>query len=495
MESLYESIKNIFEASAGGGGPYNYIISHEKDYKATDDSSLDKYRNRSTGRREYVNMVLEMLGIAPDEDTRDASLIGRLKSIFKSETKGRTDEDIKKTYRTFVEFVEGAWQVWISDWDGAKERIPFRFNNSRKVKIAHAYDDYRVSMGWPKSLHTKRIGYITVIVGDGLGHGQGGLKFERDMLYAICQYMASGCQLSETDVFKDKAVESTIRRIHESQLRDILLGAAEGLEEDPSIKKLSGKALADALAERIKQTGGKDTKRHIADVFGDDTRKLDQKALYDGRKSALNISGKRISDITIFSPNAEKPEEREVYLSIKDTLAQLSGVVVSPSKNGVNWMDEILGLDEDADIQNPSGDEFKKFWSAMGLDPSAVRKAFKESERKRTSAEGPSETFIEFDKSPSDKMGEVIQWLIGGNYWYVSPKKVLYVPDEPKRLRFTIKNAYITAAGRCVNIAGDLSGVPMVLVIRTSDRTRKYPNRMFPKIDVEKLLELKGEEI
>lgn len=494
MKNLYESIQPILEASQNQGGGYNYIISLEKDFKSTQDSELDKYRDPRTGRDRYVKMVCTMLGILSNENEKDddKSILSRFKKFLGTAEAKKSDADILRNYRTFVEFVQGAWHIWVYDWGGQKDKIPFRFNGSKSPKIARIYDDYRMTArNWPKSKESMRIGYITVKVGNGLGKGQGGMKFENEIFGGLCQYIANGCQLSGLKL--SKVVYDTIVRIHESGLREPIKEFSKTFNKE--IKGLSGQDLVNEVKDWIVQAGKQDVNRHIADVFQGPTSALDQDAIYNARKSSLNASGKKISDITILNPEAKDNEDREIYLSIKDSRAQLSGVVVSPSKNGINWMDEYLDMDPDSrKLDTPASKEFKSFWTTIGLRPGDVVKAFSQV-KENMDNDTAQNVDIKVSAQPSKRLGEIIQWLIGGNYWYVSPKKVLYISDEPQNWSFTAERAYITKTGRTVNIIGKLSGVPMTLVIRTSDIKRKYPNRMFPKVDVEQLLELKGEEI
>lgn len=509
MESLYESIKNIFEASAGGGGPYNYITSLETDFKSTSDSSLDIYRDPRRGRGEYVKLVLSMIGIEPSDQKDEKGIISKIKKLWGASERGRTDADIRRTYRTFVEFVEGAWQVWISEWGGQKDKIPFRFNGSKRVKLARIYSDYRISMGWPMSQKVKRIGYVTVEVGNGLGMGQGGMRFENDVFNGLCQYLAAGCD--NTRLRLAKAVESTIALIHNSPMRDDLEAASKEYCQIIGSTK-DEQETAEKIKAIIEKTGTSNVRRHISNVLGTDTREIDQKAAYEGRKAALGESGNKISDITIHVPAHDNVPSHDLYLSVKDQAAQLSGVVISPSKNGVNWMDEVLDMSpEDEDVSTPGTQEFNRFWSTMGIDPMEVRRGFRILAKNGafknesglpagqwvdTATELPSgEVALPVQNKNPEKIGEVLQWLIGGGYWYVSPKKLMYIPDDPRPWKFEAEKATITKTGRCVNIVGRVGSERVVLVIRTSDSNRKYPNRMFPKVNVEKLLALKGEEV
>lgn len=505
MKTLNESLKNIIDniinEAEQKSQPYNFIISLDKDYKSTDDTELNKFRDPKKGRKAYVDMVCNMLGIGVKNDEEEnKSLIKKLKSIFSSETSKDSDNDILKKYNTFIQFVEGAWEAWIYEWGGTKDKIPFRFNGSKRPKIARAYDQYRVQKGWPVSITSKRYGYITIKVGNGLGSGQKGLKLEDDIYNGLCQYMANDCSLAGLNV--SKPVLNALIYINDSELKNILKEVSKNLHEE--YPNLSDQKFADAIKNYINKTGASNTKRHILDIIptSDDIYDGDEdvdpqkvKQTYSHRKSILNTSGNKISDITITDPSTKN----QTYLSIKDSTAQLSGVIVSPSKNGINWMDNYLDDIED----NESGQKFKQFWSMLGLIPDgeklvkggySVKQAFKLINSNKDTNNNENIKLAVSNK-PSKKLGDMIQRLIGGNYWYISPKKCIYISDEPQNWSFKADDAYVTSSGRTINIKGSINNIPASIIIRTSDATRKYPNRMFPKLDVEKLLNIKGEEI
>lgn len=504
MKSINETLENIISdiinEAEQKSQPYNFIISLDKDYKSTDDAELNKFRDPKKGRRAYVDMVCNILGIGVKKDgDENKGLIKKLKSIFSSETSKDSDKDILRKYNTFIQFVEGAWEAWIYEWEGTKDKIPFRFNGSKRPKIARAYDQYRVQKGWPASIASKRYGYITIKVGNGLGSGQKGLKLEDDIYNGLCQYMANDCSLAGLNV--SKPVMNALIYINDSELKNILKEVSKDLHEEYA--NLSDQRFAEAIKNYINKTGASNTKRNVFDIIptSDDIYDGDEdvnpqkvKQTYDRRKNILNNSGNQISDITIVNPKTNEP----TYLSIKDSSAQLSGVIISPSRKGVNWMDNYLDDIED----DESSQKFKQFWTMMGLVPDgdkkikggySVKQAFKMINPNATRKDDNIELAV--SNKPSKMLGDLIQRLIGGNYWYISPKKCIYISNEPQNWTFKADEAYVTATGRTINIKGTVNNIPASIIIRTSDVTRKYPNRMFPKLDVEKLLNIKGEEI
>ena len=477
MKNLYESLAPVITIleEQKVSNAYNYILSFDYDYKHTpadelEDLTCDKYVDIIC---KMVSSEKRVFGIALNKD----------------------DE--------FRDFVRKAYNEWENTYSRAKNKIPFRINKNHQVKISKAYIPFcqRVRDSSWKYHGSRMVGGVRITIGEGLGGGQGGMQFEKEVFGAICQYMAMNCTTDNVNV--DRKLLNVLHQIDKSTgpgnagLRDKLFKAAENYGEKIKTDSLSDQDYVNRLASLIKSTGTGDVKRHIEDIIPDgdiprddqDMKSADVEKLYAKTTEVLKKSGDTIADITVFNP----ADNETIYISVKEDKAQLSGVVVSPSKKGVNWMDKVLG-DMD-DISDDSTMEFRKFWSMMGINPSTLKRIYKTKINGAKDPDSRARISIPVNKGNSPALGDMIQRLIGGNYWYVSPDKCIFIPVEPMRMTFKADEAWVSGTGKTINIKGKLNGtVDMTLIVRTSGG-RQYPNRMFPKVDVEQLLSLKGEEI
>ena len=381
-------------------------------------------------------------------------------------------------------FIGNAFDAWQNEYHLSKTNIPFRFtSNPKNLKLARCYADHDSLLG---SRRTANIGGVKVIIGNGLGHGQGGYKFEADALGGICQYMVNGCSVEGLSV--SAPVLSMLRHIDESALKVKL---AECYRFYCSTNNNISPAtpvdeVVKALEKYCYQTGESANKRGIDNVLQTKDIKVDR----DGTESIQTVmdtrkaSGQIISDIDLNTGTGEN-----IHISIKEGRAQLSGVVVSPSAAG-KWIEHVLdasaaGEDYDEVVKGRMGTQFVDFFTAIGVNPRSV---FDQWKNRGTTDTLPLRLT---DSNNYALCATIIHNIIGGNYWYVSPKKCLWVPYEDMGGEFIPKNAYMTGSGKGITVVGSIGDCAVKIVVRDA-RGTGYPTRMFPIVNVDEWLKAVG---
>lgn len=92
------------------------------------------------------------------------------------------------------------------------------------------------------------------------------------------------------------------------------------------------------------------------------------------------------------------------------------------------------------------------------------------------------------------RLGMIFQKLVGGNYWYVKPNCCIFVTDKDVRLKFKVESASISDGNRSIYIKGRISNIPAEVCLRTSNRRSKYPDRIFPIINIQQLVSILSEK-
>lgn len=208
-------------------------------------------------------------------------------------------------------------------------------------------------------------------------------------------------------------------------------------------------------------TGSGDTKRNRDGWIFD-------KNLVVNKDFTGSESAKVIADITV-----EIPGKTPVYISCKMDTAQLSGISVN-FMNTSDW-------DKDK--------AFGNFFTTFGINPESVADWYRN---------GDGSKFTEEITGNPDmtSLGCLMAKLIGGDYVYLAPTKCIEVPSEkemataiaskmrPTRYRIS------AGAGKTIMIDYKIGSLGVAFEFRTDGKgARKYPYRLFPKVQVAKLLE------
>ena len=364
--------------------------------------------------------------------------------------------------------------------DGSKEiYTPIRYTGDRKkVKIARKFAEgdcatdlikagYAIQGGFLKSPigarpGTGKYGKHKVVFGNGSPRGvraARGLELEHDLLIDIKQailHRMTGEWASREDLAvpgnPNFTKKGTILHPH--------------IESAPFLDRVIA-GLTDITVDEVNSivllTGSGDTKRNRDGwIFN--------KNLVVNKDFAGSESAKVIADITV-----EIPGKTPVYISCKMDTAQLSGISVN-FMNTTDWEEEL----------SPA---FVNFFTTFGIDPETVADWYRR---------GDGAKFTEELTTTADmtSLGCLMAKLIGGDYVYLTPTKCIEVPSEKEMATSIASKMRPTryrisgGTGKTIMIDYKIGSLGVAFEFRTDGKGgRKYPYRLFPKVQVDKLLE------
>lgn len=366
------------------------------------------------------------------------------------------------------------YQHW--EEDGSKEiYTPIRYTGDRKkVKIARKFAEgdcakELLSAGYVIQGGFLKFGKNKVVFGNGSPRGvraARGLELEHDLLIDIKQAILHR-MTGEWATREDLAVpgnpnytkKGTILHPHVESapfLDRVIAGLSDGTAPN-------GDITVDEVNSIVLLTGSGDTKRNRDGWIFD-------KNLVANKDFTGSESAKVIADITV-----EIPGKAPVYISCKMDTAQLSGISVN-FMNTSDWSEELTPA-------------FVNFFTTFGIDPGTVADWYRH---------GDGSKFTEDITAAADmtSLGCLMAKLIGGDYVYLTPTKCIEVPSEKemaaaiagkmRRTRYRIS----AGAGKTIMIDYKIGSLGVAFEFRTDGKGgRKYPYRLFPKVQVAKLLE------
>lgn len=357
------------------------------------------------------------------------------------------------------------YQHW--EEDGSKEiYTPIRYTGDRKkVKIARKFAEGDcaadlIQAGYAIQGGFLKFGKNKVVFGNGSPRGvraARGLELEHDLLIDIKQAILHR-MTGEWASREDLAVPGNPNYTKKGTILHPHVESAPFL--DRVIANLNTISV-DEVNSIVLSTGSGDTKRNRDGWIFD-------KNLVVNKDFTGSESAKVIADITV-----EIPGKTPVYISCKMDTAQLSGISVN-FMNTSDW-------DKDK--------AFVNFFTTFGIDPESVADRYRNGDGSRFTEEitgNPDMT----------SLGCLMAKLIGGDYVYLTPTKCIEVPSEkeiatsiaakmrPTRYRIS------AGVGKTIMIDYKIGSLGVAFEFRTDGKGgRKYPYRLFPKVQVAKLLE------
>lgn len=362
-----------------------------------------------------------------------------------------------------------ALDIIYQHWEeyGSKEiYTPIRYTGDRKkVKIARKFAEGDCAADLVKAGYAIQGGFLKfgknkVVFGNGSPRGvraARGLELEHDLLIDIKQAILHR-MTGEWASREDLAVPGNTNYTKKGTILHPHIESAPFL--DRVIANLNTISV-DEVNSIVLLTGSGDTKRNRDGWIFD--RNMVVNKDFTGSESA-----KVIADITI-----DIPGQTSVYISCKMDTAQLSGI----SANFMNTTD----WDKDK--------AFGNFFTTFGINPETVADWYRN---------GDGSKFTEEITGNPDmtSLGCLMAKLIGGDYVYLTPTKCIEVPSEkemavaidakmrPTRYRIS------AGAGKTIMIDYKIGSLGVAFEFRTDGKGgRKYPYRLFPKVQVAKLLE------
>lgn len=357
------------------------------------------------------------------------------------------------------------YQHW--EEDGSKEiYTPIRYTGDRKkVKIARKFAEGDcaadlIQAGYAIQGGFLKFGKNKVVFGNGSPRGvraARGLELEHDLLIDIKQAILHR-MTGEWASREDLAVPGNPNYTKKGTILHPHVESAPFL--DRVIANLNTISV-DEVNSIVLLTGSGDTKRNRDGWIFD-------KNLVVNKDFTGSESAKVIADITV-----EIPGKTPVYISCKMDTAQLSGISVN-FMNTSDW-------DKDK--------AFVNFFTTFGIDPESVADRYRN---------GDGSKFTEEITGNPDmtSLGCLMAKLIGGDYVYLTPTMCIEVPSEkeiatsiaakmrPTRYRIS------AGVGKTIMIDYKIGSLGVAFEFRTDGKGgRKYPYRLFPKVQVAKLLE------
>jgi len=370
--------------------------------------------------------------------------------------------------------------LWNTDHENTPQMIPYRFGN-RSVKIARIYEVIKEDLF--DFLRRKNIKFkitkkgfsccgITFEWGDGsmfVNRSGKGLDYEDTIikeLITLVQTIGGAHKekkLSKTDlanIVEDKSLHHLFPLYLEGALDEVL----DMFIKDPGID----------LSTVIVKTGDSNTQRNRKGQLFDKDFNITESDM----KAVLDESGYIISDVTINTAH-------KVYISVKMKSSQLSGINYqwALEKNDAMWKGIADGKTFDDVKDAPDMKALINFCNVVGIDVVDIYDKY----TKIVNQEKIDKEIKLGKHYDGKKLGILFQKLIGGNYWYTKPDKVLFVPAENKHWAFDIDRATMADSGKRISIRGRINGIDVELEFRT-DGHGLWPYRLFPRTDVPALI-------
>lgn len=357
------------------------------------------------------------------------------------------------------------YQHW--EEDGSKEiYTPIRYTGDRKkVKIARKFAEGDcaadlIQAGYAIQGGFLKFGKNKVVFGNGSPRGvraARGLELEHDLLIDIKQAILHR-MTGEWASREDLAVPGNPNYTKKGTILHPHVESAPFL--DRVIANLNTISV-DEVNSIVLLTGSGDTKRNRDGWIFD-------KNLVVNKDFTGSESAKVIADITV-----EIPGKTPVYISCKMDTAQLSGISVN-FMNTSDW-------DKDK--------AFGNFFTTFGINPESVADWYRN---------GDGSKFTEEITGNPDmtSLSCLMAKLIGGDYVYLTPTKCIEVPSEKEMATSIARKMRPTryrisaGAGKTIMIDHKIGSLGVAFEFRTDGKGgRKYPYRLFPKVQVAKLLE------
>jgi hypothetical protein len=394
---------------------------------------------------------------------------------------------IKKTkkfefeLKEFVNFIYGLWE---DKFNNEKSLTPFRFSNNA-VKLHKCYMCFSQDI----KNYCEKIGLVFKdqsggfsINGQKITWGEGslfknraekGLQYEDTVVNEIILFLNMVCPLLRGDIknkskikFEDLGLDDSFKRMWDIFTYDNKKQSFDGILCDmiknPSID----------LSQHVFKTGTTNVERNKrGQIFNKFNFEINKNV-----NDVLEESGDIISDVTVMSSSGP------LYISVKMKVAQTSGVQFLNAFGNEAFQTGIINHTPFEEVENSSQmTGFKNLCKLFGIDPREVYNCYLNDEFGD----------LTMGKYDSEVIGELIQMIIGGNYWYVNPKYVKFIDEKNKNFKVDISSAKITDSGKSLDFICSINGINSKIRLRTSGERPNWkvqaPYRLFVYTDIMKL--------
>lgn len=363
------------------------------------------------------------------------------------------------------DLIDFLYEIWVDEFNGIDRKIPLRFPEDvkGKVKVAREYEPFLkedVELALNIMNHKFNLGGIEFTFGEGSlfsDRSAAGREYENNV--------ANDIRILLLESVEDKERLKILKKQYAE-----LLKTADFKEAKEIVKADPG------LVDRIIRVETPKRRNSNGELWNSDFK-------INTDTEDIEASGKIIADVVI---------NNKIYLSAKIESHQLSGVrcamVFDSNALFRKYAEESRSFKDETSFNRSSLSKnapFKNFcelFSVSEFDMYNSLVPHNDSDR--------ALTILPQSDYSSSTLGLLFRKLVGGNYWVVKRgEPVKYMSSDINSLKFNISNAYVTKSGKSITFNGKLNDLPAAITVRTSSG-EDYPCRMFPKIDIEKLIDL-----
>jgi hypothetical protein len=280
---------------------------------------------------------------------------------------------------------------------------------------------------------------------------------------------AQGLAQEQQDLFDLKSFCVTISDCNSDE--DLLKNVLNDPQYSRFIELYNTGCLNDAIEEGSKKVADEDWKSIYLSGFTNTRRNSNNEILGNNykfsdttTKDVLEKSGSKIADITIKSASSF------TYISCKLKQSQLSGVsfnaIMSGNEVFKNGITNNLDF-EDINKNSPYMDYLENFWRNFGVSSKDIYNRYRylahKDDANIETELNPEEIYIDINQKDLEKnISTFIVKVIGGNYWYLKPDFMCFIPDTLNNyVKFIFENnsipiVHISKTGKTIIIRGKI---------------------------------------
>lgn len=344
-----------------------------------------------------------------------------------------------------------------------------------KDSIVHIKRRYPEILDYVLSNRQKYNLKVTMELHDGFGtRAEKGLGYEVKLKQQIIGFLNAVAAMDDLDKrdLKDIINDSD----YDDCVKQMYLGGA--FNELIQLLKADGENIN--LDDIIQLTGGGDTQRNKNNEI---INRVTFEFNSDWDDNMMINSGKIIADISIVHNNISP-----IYISVKLNESQLTGINIRVvcNKTVYNYTTNPNSTPED--LKSPEFDNIRNFIEAFGVSFEDLMGKYKKIEMGDDNYDCNLKLNSNYDPTV---LGNVVQKMIGGNYWYAKPKGALYVKPNHANFEFKISSAQLSKyPSKAITIIVSVNNVACKFVLRTDgkDIFNKSPYRLFVVTNVNELI-------
>ena len=380
-----------------------------------------------------------------------------------------------RNYNVDKRFIDNIYDIWINSLGGKPTFTPFRFSDSA-IKLAHVYfktplfkkniesicTELGYEVGDDKTSYYISINKKKVRIGDG---SLGGARAEKGLGYETV------IQEQLKDVIVNREYSNYYNYFKPLLSTPSLKAIISEYDSNPDMD-LNTKICLKSLSNTHRNSNG--------ELFDKKTFELNT-INNSPKKDVLFESGNIIADV--------KAGDENISVKLKDS--QLSGCTCNSIFVDNATLNSVIGKKSKAPTYSEVKDKsdmiaFNNFCSLFKINPEEVYDMYRMGNFGTLS----NSEFRSLKKDEEKRIGALIQYLIGGNYWYAKQGQdcIEYVDANPKKFKIQLQEAKLSDSGKSVVIRCLINGCKAVIKLRTAKSNSTLPYRLFVEVNTSELL-------